>query len=208
MQERYKMDLDIGHINIRFESTLPLVPSEPDDFILKYNITATYPLDMKAKDDKTITIAYASVVLLSPSCCHGNSVAEACEAYEQDILDVYRILYYEYEDLIRPPLDSKYFEEIWYLERFFVDAEFRNRGLGSLIIKWIENFLCCGHGAIVVLPRPLSVKNLRDGRYFVDITEKYSPELKEKLINFYEKQGFTKLRSTSYMYRVTERKYK
>lgn len=197
------MDLDFGWVEIKLDAVLPLIPAGPDDFLLKYNVTATYPVDQKSKSISTITIAYAGIVPLPPTSDQGY-LSEVCEAYGQDIWELYQTLYDEEDRLFRPPLDSMKHQEVWYLERFFVDAEFQNKGLGSTVLNWIKDFLCRRRGAIIVLPKPLRVKNRRDGGFFIDVTEKYPPALKERLVRFYARQGFSKLEGTPYLCRVIE----
>ncbi len=198
------MKLDLSYVDMQMDAQLPLEPSEPDDYLLKYCITATYPVDIdNLENDGKITVAFAHVVLLDSNGDRDTSLRDACDAYAQETIELYETIFDPDDVLSRPPLDSVIVDDVWYLERLAIEPEYQNQGLGAAIVEWIVKYLCRDRGIVILKPSPLKVNSLKSGRIDIEPIED-APELKKKLIRFYEKQGFFPLWTTSYMYRVVE----
>lgn len=190
---------DIEKVEIEVESQMPLIPVEPDDYLLKYNIKVTYPSDInKPASEQKIIIAFARVIVMDSLCFEDVSLFEASDAHSQETLDLYEI-FFDKESVFHKNLFNN-FKEIWYLERFVIEPQFQNMGLGTAIINWMSRFLCRCKGTLVVRPRPLKINEIRDDR--ISIEAKDSPDLQRMLVSFYDRQGFAKLLNTPYMYKI------
>ena len=82
------------------------------------------------------------------------------------------------------------------IDKIFIEEKYRNKGIGSIIVKelpeLIRNILKLRPGCLVLLANPFEIKNKK----FVAETNK---EKIEKLIKFYEKNGFERIKKTQYL---------
>lgn len=198
------MFLDMTRVEIEVETAMPLIPQEPDDYLFKYDIRATYPSGDSSGCEQRDTIAFARVLLMESACFEDYSLLAASDAHSQETLELYEIFFERDNILSITPLDSVHINEIWYLEKFAIDTEYQNLGLGAAIIDWIVKYLCRCKGIMVVRPKPLTIKRMCNQRISIEVNHFPSPELQRMLVKFYERKGFEKLLTSPYMYRVAK----
>ena len=87
-------------------------------------------------------------------------------------------------------------EDVIYINKIFIDKKFRNLGIGSVIVKelpkLVRNILKLKPGCFVLLANPFEIK---EGKF----TPTRSKNKIEKLVKFYEKNGFERIEDTQYL---------
>lgn len=87
-------------------------------------------------------------------------------------------------------------EDVIYINKIFIEKDFRNLGMGSIIVKelpkLVRNILKLKPGCFVLLANPFEIK---EGKF----TPTRSKNKIEKLIKFYEKNGFERIEDTQYL---------
>lgn len=87
-------------------------------------------------------------------------------------------------------------EDVIYINKILIEKDFRNLGLGSMIVrelpKLIRNILKLKPGCLVLLANPFEIK---EGEF----TPTRSKNKIEKLVKFYEKNGFERIEDTQYL---------
>lgn len=87
-------------------------------------------------------------------------------------------------------------EDVIYINNIFIDEKFRNLGIGSIIVKelpkLVRNILKLKSGCLVLLANPFEIK---EGKF----TPTRSKNKIEKLVKFYEKNGFERIEDTQYL---------
>ena len=86
--------------------------------------------------------------------------------------------------------------DVIYIDKIFIKKEYRNKGIGSAIIrelpKLIRNILKLRPGCLVLLANPFEIED----EEFIAESDK---DKIEKLIKFYEKNGFQRIEDTQYL---------
>ncbi|MBE5821549.1 MAG: GNAT family N-acetyltransferase [Clostridiales bacterium] len=94
--------------------------------------------------------------------------------------------------------------DILYIDRIFIEKKYRNNGIGSLIVeklpRLIRDILKLRPGALVLLANPYDIENDETIRN----TNKKDIE---KLIKFYEINGFERIEDTQYLVRNMDFRY-
>lgn len=87
-------------------------------------------------------------------------------------------------------------EDVIYINKIFIDKDFRNLGIGSIIVKelpkLVRNILKLKPGCFVLLANPFEIK---EGKF----TPTRNKSKIEKLVRFYEKSGFERIEDTQYL---------
>lgn len=87
-------------------------------------------------------------------------------------------------------------EDVIYINKIFIDKDFRNLGIGSVIVKelpkLVRNILKLKPGCLVLLANPFEIK---EGKF----TPTRNKSKIEKLVKFYEKNGFKRIENTQYL---------
>jgi GNAT superfamily N-acetyltransferase len=91
---------------------------------------------------------------------------------------------------------------VFFIERFLIEEEFRNQGIGEKVLDLLDDilnyFLNCEVGGYILLPNPIVRKGKYEFETFED--ESLNKQLKKKLMKFYRKCGYKKIPNTEYMY--------
>ena len=86
--------------------------------------------------------------------------------------------------------------DVIYIDKIFIQKEYRNMGIGSTIVKelpkLIRNILKLRPGCLVLLANPFEIEN----KEFIAERDK---DKIEKLIRFYERNGFERIENTQYL---------
>lgn len=86
--------------------------------------------------------------------------------------------------------------DVMYIDKIFIEKEYRNIGIGSAIVKelpmLIRNILKLKPGCLVLLANPFEIEN----KEFMPESDKNKIE---KLIGFYQKNGFKRIENTQYL---------
>lgn len=86
--------------------------------------------------------------------------------------------------------------DVLYIDEIFIEKKYRNMGIGSKIVKklpiFIKQILKLRPGCIVLLANPFEI----EGKEFKPTSDK---EKIEKLIKFYDENGFERIKDTQYL---------
>lgn len=190
-------------LDVEVSVSSPMSPIEPDDQLVKFDVSVKWIMDDE-EDERTATVATARLILLDPFLCEESSLLDACDAYSQELLDAYAVLFDRDGNLSRPPLDQVVHGVVWYLEHLIVEPQYRGYGIGTALLNWMMRFLCRNQGALVLLPVPLEIEKSNDSLSTIRVVESGGGPLTARLRRFFERLHFFPLWGTSYMYWVLE----
>ncbi|MDI6706311.1 MAG: GNAT family N-acetyltransferase [Bacillota bacterium] len=95
---------------------------------------------------------------------------------------------------------------IFHIERFYIEEEFRNKGIGEKILDLLDDILNytlnCEVGCYILLPNPITKNDKNELKIIKD--ENLNKKLKKKLVKFYRKCGYKKISKSDYMYLNTD----
>ena len=88
--------------------------------------------------------------------------------------------------------------DVIYIDKIFIKKEYRNMGIGSSIVKElpmiVRNILKLRPGCLVLLANPFEIEDK-------ELIPERDKEKIEKLIRFYQKNGFERIENTQYLAR-------
>lgn len=106
-----------------------------------------------------------------------------------------------YEELSNRDLDND--NRLFYITEFYIENQFRKNGYGSLILNSLPNYLLetvsSNIEGIYLMPGPLEKVNGKV-EYIYNSNNRKSISLKEKLIKFYEANGFKRIGVLNFWY--------
>lgn len=106
-----------------------------------------------------------------------------------------------YEELSDRDLDEN--KRLFYITEFYIEKKFRKNGYGSLILNSLPNYLIESVSSnlegIYLMPGPLERVD-GEVKYIYSLENKESVSLKEKLIRFYESNGFKRVGVLNFWY--------
>ncbi len=86
--------------------------------------------------------------------------------------------------------------DVIYIDKIFIKKEYRNMGIGGTIVRelpnLIRNILKLKPGCLVLLANPFEIENK-------ELKPERDKNKIEKLINFYQKNGFERIDNTQYL---------
>lgn len=96
-------------------------------------------------------------------------------------------------------------ENLMYIDRIYIEEKYRNLGIGSFIIdsfvELLEYTVSLNPHTLILLPKPQE-KN-KEGKISNIENEEKKEKYMKKLIKFYKKLGFKKIRGCNYMMKKT-----
>lgn len=168
--------------------------------------------DLDGDFENPTTIAYANITRIPSSFSFLNQKLYGCEYDMFEALDESGNIDLEVLGTELNPDKYKYSEtetylednNVYYVSHFKVGKEYRNQGVGKFFMKmlpiWIRKITGEYLPVITLIPAPIECKK--------DEEETYNEE-KRRLIKFYQKVGFRKLRRTGTVmyYKFPENEY-
>lgn len=138
-----------------------------------------------------IEMTYMDVLMAKEN---GWSIFDLFDLIDSEKQGVYNYLFNDFEesnsDYVGMDMDVIYIDEI------FIKNKYRKMGIGSKLVqnlpKLIKQILKLRPGCLVVLANPFEI----DGKDFKPIEDE---EKIENLINFYVRNGFTRIEDTQYL---------
>lgn len=87
-------------------------------------------------------------------------------------------------------LREKYFENsILYIDRFFIQPEYRDKGIGKVIFPLIIDVLSREAGAVVIIPRPTE----ENGKDHIQYSDPRYQSILDRMTNFISRYGFAQV---------------
>lgn len=138
----------------------------------------------------TIEMNYMDVIMAEET---GIGIFTLFDLIDSEKQGVYHYLYGNGErNMEYVGMDS----DVIYIDKIFIEKKYRNKGIGGAILRelpnLIRNVLKLRPGCLVLLANPFDYK----GKEFVAERDENK---REKLIKFYEKNGFTRIKDTQYL---------
>ncbi len=172
------------NINMSLSSSDWLRVNEPDDYINKYYIDIEL-YDNYESEDKT---------KIGESVCYYISEYDYANNTWIDVYDTADAFSGDLELAVSPIVNSdgglkeEYFDNgVLYIDRFYIKPEFRNKGVGTIVLALLVDVLGRGAGVITVTPVPFE----KDGREKIKEEDPNYKVEKMKLICLLEKFGFS-----------------
>lgn len=181
------MSISIG---IEFEKNLYglIGRLEPEDLTTLYNITVTYTKDFES--DKKI--------IIGNSICRQIDTLDKLTNEELPIFDIADSISGDMLCIISPFIDEKgdIKPQYWgmsmlYIESIYIKPEFRGKGIGSIVLKFIVEELLNFSPIITIIPNPVEIKDKE--------SNEFKKELR-KLIDLYESLGFVNMDNVVWQY--------
>ena len=131
------------------------------------------------------------------------SISDMFDAHSQEALEVYEALMDDNGELNYSIIGLE--GNILYVERFYIDAEYRSQGIGFFVLSHFEDIirysLHISIGCIVIKPVPLEVSE--SGLAPVKNKRQYNL-MRKKLICFYKQAGFSRIPKNDFMHINTD----
>ncbi|MEN8908270.1 MAG: hypothetical protein ABF289_20125 [Clostridiales bacterium] len=122
------------------------------------------------------------------------------DCVDQENHELYTDLYDENTEINDKYVGLK--RNIFHIEKFYIEEEYRNMGLGSKILIHLDDVLSlninCEVGAYILKPNTIK-KDKND-----DLTSIEDKVLYKRLVDFYKRFGFKKIESSDYMFINTD----
>lgn len=128
---------------------------------------------------------------------------DKCDSYGGDLEPMASAIIDRYGNIKSYISKDGIYSNILYIDKLIIEEKYRNTKIGSFILQNLTSILyytnniytpCCQ----IVLPQPL--KRDADGGYS-NMENENTEYYMKKLIKFYKKNGFKKIRNTRYMYK-------
>lgn len=100
-------------------------------------------------------------------------------------------------------------DNLMYIDRLFIEEKYRGLGIASYVLKYLKNILeysvNLNPTVLIILPVPQEI----DNKGLLSQVENDEDRIKyeKKLIKLYKKLGFTKIKNSNYMIKITRGKY-
>ncbi len=170
------------------------IESSYEELLNELYFFTIYKLDNNSKKELgTVEITYMDV---SMAIQNGYSTYDLFDLIDSEKQAVCSYLFDKYDT----PNNNYvgYNMDVVYIDKIFIKKEYRNQGIGSEIVsklpELIRNMFKLKPGCLVLLANPFEMK--KDDLVATKDTNKI-----EKLISFYENQGFKRIEGTQYLVR-------
>lgn len=160
-----------------------------DESVCSYRIDINViEKDLDTMKEKTIASLKGVYFDLAYAMDNGISTYDVFDMYSADTFAFYEILYED--DMIKKEYESMW-PNVFYIERLYVEKEYRNKGYAKALLNEISNIirdiLKLNVGQIIVYANPFEVNNGNDEMI------KNNKVLNNKLLNLYKTTGFKEI---------------
>ena len=173
-----------------------------DELVCNYRIDINViEKDLDTMKEKTIASLKGVYFDLAYAMDNGISAYDVFDMYSADTFNFYEILYED--DFIKEEYESIW-PNVFYVERLYVEKEYRNKGYAKALLNEINNIirdiLKLNVGQIIVYANPFKVNNgademIRNNNYLI-----------EKLLKLYKTTGFEEIdNDPRYLIKVCEK---
>lgn len=208
------MNIDSLRFNI-WSSSLetPSIGLEENDWLIDYDPDIKYSKTVNVKiigvyddlddDFPEIEIGYINGTFIDVGSIDKGEypVAEIFDCVSQDVYNVYEAIV-DRKGKIKSYC-SGCNKSVFVLERFYIEKQYRNKGIGKKVLSLLEDLLRyslnLNIGCIVLLPNAQEKNDQGMLRTVKD--PELKDELTKRLIKFYESVGYKKIKGNPHMYK-------